>query len=277
MAFKLGKERGNYAINGEVKTKMRFGKNHKETIKNEYSVFLKRSLLVFGVFVIITLPWRIYHASNWIQLNGTYAYLWMDDEQLGGSDSFMVRGGFNAAACRIKPKQCSDFRADDVMRNGWKPAFRQSYLAACQFSPDLCLEIPEIDLLSGDLKKEWLAILMEETFKTIIYNPLEWSYYKFPFLVKFWFQEGLDIAPIAVIVINSILLCFMLAVVIIAIINRTIIDMLCCLVILIMLTGTIIPSFVFHFESRYLYSIKLLSYIAFVVSLANIVYTRKSK
>ena len=27
MAFKLGKERGNYAINGEVKTKMRFGKN----------------------------------------------------------------------------------------------------------------------------------------------------------------------------------------------------------------------------------------------------------
>ena len=27
MAFKLGKERGNYANNGEVKTKMRFGKN----------------------------------------------------------------------------------------------------------------------------------------------------------------------------------------------------------------------------------------------------------
>ena len=27
MAYKLGKERGNYAINGEVKAKMRFGKN----------------------------------------------------------------------------------------------------------------------------------------------------------------------------------------------------------------------------------------------------------
>ena len=26
MAFKLGKEKGNYAINGEIKTKMRFGK-----------------------------------------------------------------------------------------------------------------------------------------------------------------------------------------------------------------------------------------------------------
>ena len=26
MGFKLGKERGNYAINGEIKTKMRFGK-----------------------------------------------------------------------------------------------------------------------------------------------------------------------------------------------------------------------------------------------------------
>ena len=26
MAFKLGKERGNYAVNGEIKTKMRFGK-----------------------------------------------------------------------------------------------------------------------------------------------------------------------------------------------------------------------------------------------------------
>ena len=27
MGFKLGKERGNYAISGEIKTKMRFGKN----------------------------------------------------------------------------------------------------------------------------------------------------------------------------------------------------------------------------------------------------------
>ena len=27
MGFKLGKERGNYAINGEIKTKMRFGKD----------------------------------------------------------------------------------------------------------------------------------------------------------------------------------------------------------------------------------------------------------
>tara|TARA_R110002012_G_scaffold68833_1_gene178618 strand:+ start:318 stop:752 length:435 start_codon:yes stop_codon:yes gene_type:complete len=27
MTFKLGKERGNYAINGEIRTKMRFGKN----------------------------------------------------------------------------------------------------------------------------------------------------------------------------------------------------------------------------------------------------------
>ena len=26
MAFKLGKERGNYAVGGEIKTKMRFGK-----------------------------------------------------------------------------------------------------------------------------------------------------------------------------------------------------------------------------------------------------------
>jgi hypothetical protein len=27
MAFKLGSERGNYATSGEIKTKMRFGKN----------------------------------------------------------------------------------------------------------------------------------------------------------------------------------------------------------------------------------------------------------
>ena len=27
MGFKLGKERGNYAVNGEIRTKMRFGKN----------------------------------------------------------------------------------------------------------------------------------------------------------------------------------------------------------------------------------------------------------
>jgi hypothetical protein len=27
MTFKLGKEKGNYAVNGEIKTKMRFGKN----------------------------------------------------------------------------------------------------------------------------------------------------------------------------------------------------------------------------------------------------------
>jgi hypothetical protein len=255
--------------------KMRFGKNHKETIKNEYSIFLKRSLLVFAVFFVMTLPWRIYHSSNWVKGKGAYTYLWMDDEQLGGSDSFLVRGGINAAACKIKPDLCSDFRADDLMQNGWKPAWRKSYVAACQFSPDLCLEIPEIDLMSINLKQEWLAILMEETFKTIIYNPLEWSYYKFPFLVKFWFQEGGDIASIALILINSILLCFMLAVVIIAIINRTIIDMLCCLVILIMLTGTIIPSFVFHFETRYLYPIKIFSYFAFMISLANFLYNRK--
>ena len=28
MGFKLGREKGNYAVNGEIKTKMRFNKDH---------------------------------------------------------------------------------------------------------------------------------------------------------------------------------------------------------------------------------------------------------
>ncbi len=207
---------------------------------DDFNLFLKKSLLVFGVFFVVTLPWRIYHTVGWINADYMYAYIWMADEQLA---DFVVAGGANAAACKIKPDICKAFREDDIENNR--------------------------------NKKLWMESLISETKKIIITNPISWAYYKLPYLIKYWFKEGRENASINTIVINSIILALMLGVVIIALVVRSSVDMFCCLIIFTVLAGTIIPHFVMHFEARYLYALKIMTYIVFVVSLTNFIRHRK--
>ncbi|NRA73970.1 MAG: hypothetical protein HRU36_04440 [Rickettsiales bacterium] len=174
-----------------------------------------------------------------------YAYLWMTDEQLGGSNNFTVVGGVNAAACKIKPKICAKFQAEDIYNKRWQ--------------------------------YKWMKNLIKESKKTVILNPFRWSYYKLPYLFKYWFKEGGDTARTKIIVINSILLVLIFGVIAIALMGKTTLDMVCCLMLFSILLGTIIPHFIIHFEARYLYPMKIFSYITFVIVLINFICNKKKK
>jgi hypothetical protein len=65
MAFKLGKERGNYAINGEVKTKMRFGKNSGSSdVSVPGTPVIRKDDLAPGVMGEANMDGTIYISSN---------------------------------------------------------------------------------------------------------------------------------------------------------------------------------------------------------------------
>jgi len=65
MAYKLGKERGNYAINGEIKTKMRFGKNSGSSdVSVPGTPVIRKDDLAPGIFGEANMDGTIYISSD---------------------------------------------------------------------------------------------------------------------------------------------------------------------------------------------------------------------
>ncbi len=210
------------------------------TWNKEYKVVMKNSLIVLSVFFITTLPWRIIHEPGWVNGQYIYAYIWMPDHQLA---DFVVAGGVNASACKIKPLLCQSFQQGDITEN------RNN--------------------------EQWMSNLIYQTKLTLLTNPFEWVYYKLPYLYKYWFKEGRKSESIYTFFINVMLLAMTLGIFVIAIIRRTVLDMTCSLFLFAVVIGTLIPHFIIHFEARYLYPLKIITLCIFPVIFINFLQSKK--
>lgn len=194
------------------------------------STFNRAAFIVLLSFFVFTLPWRITHL-NWVAPKYIFAHIWMDDKDLAG---FEINGGMNAAACKIEPDICEKYRAanlNKMQHNG-----------------------------------EWMRQLRSNTIKIFLINHIQWVSYKAPYLAKYWYYNDTFTKSW----FNIFILVCLLWLVILSALRKTLVDKILLVSLGSVTIGTIFPHLIIHFEYRYLYPMKIVIPILFMLSVVNL-------
>ncbi len=213
-------------------------------LSEEFVTTIKKSSLIFLVCFSLMLIGKI-HDKRLISNGADFLYMqsWLTDEQLGGSDNFVVVGGGNSAACKIAPDICEDFQKRDIANKG--------------------------------LDQQFLDEIITKTKKTILLHPFSWLYYKMPFALQYWFNDSHVSSGATVNTINSILLILVTGIMVLPFFATSRVNIFSSLIMCTLIIGSLIPILIFHIEPRYLFQIKIAAVLLSIIIASDFINRRR--
>jgi len=203
---------------------------------------LKFLLFIFIGFQLLILPYKFFmykHDHGYAMANVSYIFesVWKDDIWLNNHGaSFFVDGGGNSM-CHIRPDICENLnnRSD----SGEK-------------------------IKNNEYKKT--------TFFVVLTDPLSLANYKLPYFWQAWLDDGLEVKNNFSKLFNSMLFCLIILSVVIKFLFRKFDAVVESFLLLSVFSGATIFCWIVHFESRYLFPVKLIALMIFLVSTTTLIH-----